>query len=76
MTQSTSRNPSMPPEKAMKQTAGTPAEPGIDDEAPVGPNDGPTVDHGAAVSKGDAPIGEGRNDQSSPREPPHLGKTD
>jgi hypothetical protein len=58
MTQSTSRRPSTPPEKAMKQTAKTPAESGVTTEAPIGPNDGPTADHGQAVSKGDVPDGE------------------
>lgn len=69
--------PSTPAEKAMKQTSKTAAELGDasaqenEDDDPVGPNDGPTVDHGDGVSEGDRPVGQDDNDGSSPDEEPH-----
>jgi len=74
MSQSQPHNPSTPAEKVMKQTSKTDAELRTDDDAPVGPNDGPTIDHGRSVSKGDAPVGQSESDGSSPYEEPHLGK--
>ena len=74
MSQPETPTPSTPAQKVMKQTSKTAAELQTDDDAPVGPNDGPTIDHGRAVSKGDAPVGESENDGSSPYEQPHLGK--
>jgi hypothetical protein len=64
-----------PAEKAMKQSSKTEAERGGDEEAPVGPNDGPGVAPDTAVSPGDAPVGRSDNDGSSPyEEPNHLAK--
>jgi hypothetical protein len=58
---------STPAENAMKQTSKTASELGDEsvyeneDDDPVGPNDGPTIDHGKSVSEGD---GQFANDES------------
>ena len=81
MPNDTPAKPSTPAEKAMTQTSKTAAElgdeqlPESEDDDPVGPNDGPTVDHGEGVSEGDRPVGQGDSDGSSPyEEPNHLAK--
>lgn len=81
MRNDSSDTPSTPAEKVMKQTSKTAAEQGNDPQReneandPVGPNDGPTVDHGQGVSEGDRPVGQGDSDGSSPyEEPNHLAK--
>ncbi|MGJ7492897.1 hypothetical protein [Variovorax sp. ZT4R33] len=65
---------STPAEKAMKQTAKTTAETrgnDPDDDAAVGPNDGPAITRDREVSPGDAPVGRSGSDGSSPYEEPN-----